>query len=431
MPQRHRQKYVSSFRLVLLYSAYHCFCSKAVDGFRITPQRNQRHIHGIHFHTTDITFSRNPTTSNLPTRTRLYNINNDDSTNINSNSNDTQQQQQQQPKEKNILDLVFNPYQSNIPKEIEKDIFIAEGNTQAAKDRTQRITVYATIAFIGVLCAFFNGFITELRNHPTLPDGSVILPSSSTDIDLLESIGFGWVYSNFIVQFLFTNKLGGLLCLLLGGGAGLLAEAEYDTRRINAEKIYTEIIRRRTAKQEGGPIRGKKSSSTKSSSGNSNSNNKRRSNSKEAKRLNALSEVAFDVLSSSKKPKITSDAIVDTPTNSASRNDDGVDVQAQPTNPGATNDAETFANVDISNAGNNILDKIKDFYNQADTMAATQALLLNKKLEEEGLLTKITDETGLKVIGKEAAAAATTTKGSNSTTKNEPENQTVPERTKN
>ena len=47
--------------------------------------------------------------------------------------------------------------------------------------------------------------------------------------------------------------------------------------------------------------------------------------------------------------------------------------------------------------------KIKNFYKQADDMAAAQALLLNKKLEEGGLLEKITDETGLKVNGKEAA----------------------------
>jgi len=37
-------------------------------------------------------------------------------------------------------------------------------------------------------------------------------------------------------------------------------------------------------------------------------------------------------------------------------------------------------------------------------MAASQALLLNKKLEDTGVIEKITDETGLKVIGKEEAA---------------------------
>jgi len=39
-------------------------------------------------------------------------------------------------------------------------------------------------------------------------------------------------------------------------------------------------------------------------------------------------------------------------------------------------------------------------------MAASQALLLNKELEDRGVIDKITDESGLKVIGKEAAAEA-------------------------
>ena len=42
-------------------------------------------------------------------------------------------------------------------------------------------------------------------------------------------------------------------------------------------------------------------------------------------------------------------------------------------------------------------------YDEADRMAASQALLLNKELEELGVVDKITDETGLKVIGKDAA----------------------------
>ena len=43
-------------------------------------------------------------------------------------------------------------------------------------------------------------------------------------------------------------------------------------------------------------------------------------------------------------------------------------------------------------------------------MAASQALLLNKKLEDAGIVEKITDETGLKVIGKQAASAAASDK---------------------
>jgi len=53
-----------------------------------------------------------------------------------------------------------------------------------------------------------------------------------------------------------------------------------------------------------------------------------------------------------------------------------------------------------------IMGKIKGFYDKADSMAASQALLLNKELEDRGVIDKITDESGLKVIGKEAAAEA-------------------------
>jgi hypothetical protein len=49
-------------------------------------------------------------------------------------------------------------------------------------------------------------------------------------------------------------------------------------------------------------------------------------------------------------------------------------------------------------------------------MAASQALLLNKQLEDKGILDKITDESGLKVIGKSAASAdAAAAKAKNNT----------------
>jgi hypothetical protein len=51
-----------------------------------------------------------------------------------------------------------------------------------------------------------------------------------------------------------------------------------------------------------------------------------------------------------------------------------------------------------------VLGKIKNLYDEADKLAASQALLLNKELEELGVVEKITDESGLKVIGKEAAS---------------------------
>jgi hypothetical protein len=264
-------------------------------------------------------------------------------------------------KEKGILDFIFNPYESKIPKEIEKDIFAAEANTPAAQERGQRIGLYAAIAFTGILCAFFNGFLTELRAEPT-PDGNVI------DLD---AAGFGWVYSNFLFKFIFTNKIGGLVCLLGGGACGLLAEAEYDTRRINAEKIFDEMQRRRADKEGGGR--------TKKTKQQENSRPKRRSG-KESKRMGALSEVVLDgnesiVLKAAETTMVKDGAAT----------------------------SESVESIDTAK-GDGPLGKIKSFYEKADAMAATQALLLNKKLEDQGLIEKITDETGFKVIGKDAAS---------------------------
>ena len=48
-----------------------------------------------------------------------------------------------------------------------------------------------------------------------------------------------------------------------------------------------------------------------------------------------------------------------------------------------------------------LLDKAKSFYKEADELASQNALLLNKDLEDRGMLEKITDETGLKVVGRD------------------------------
>ena len=57
-----------------------------------------------------------------------------------------------------------------------------------------------------------------------------------------------------------------------------------------------------------------------------------------------------------------------------------------------------------NNDNDGIFGAIAGFYKKADSMAASQALLLNKELEDRGILEKITDETGLKVVGKAAAS---------------------------
>ena len=257
------------------------------------------------------------------------------------------------------LSFLFNPYESKIPKEIEKEIYEAEGNTPAAQDRSKRIALYAVIAFVGILMAFFNGFITELRSSPT-PDGGAFS---------LQDSGFGWVESSFLTRFFFMNKIGGGILLLTGAGAGLLAEAEYDTRRINAERIYEEMVRRRTAKAEKEAPKKKKS----------------RKASKEKKRIKALSEVLVD-------------DETETETTAESEKETAV----------ASREVKAETDAKPEKEGGGVFDSVKNFYQRADSMAASQALLLNKKLEDAGVLEKITDETGLKVFGRQGGKESET-----------------------
>lgn len=264
---------------------------------------------------------------------------------------------------KGILDFIFNPYETKIPKELEKEIYQAEGNTVAAQDRTKRVGLYAVVAFSGILLAFFNGFITELRNGST-PDG---IPFA------LDDAGFAWVESNFLTRFLFMNKVGGGVCLVGGAAFGLLAEAEFDTRRTNAEKIWEEMQRRREGKTKKVAPRKKK-----------------RRSGKESKRLGAIAEVAFQEREGSAAVEVSA-------VPKAKKSTDGDIDEQQPR--GNTEVSGVASEEDIG-----VFGALKGFYEKADKMAASQALLLNKQLEEKGLLEKITDESGLKVIGKDEAA---------------------------
>ncbi len=293
---------------------------------------------------------RRQTTQILITRRAKPTEQDDDTTAI--NSNDTNNK-------KGPLAFLLNPYESKIPKEIEKDIYAAEANTPAAQDRQKRIAGYIVLCFLGVLGAFFNAFLSELR----------------MDVSL-EEAGFGWVeQSNVVVRFFFLNKIGGGLLLLGGGGAGLLAEAEYDTRRLQAERIFEEMQRRRAKKSKSGP------SSTKKK--------KRREN----KRLNALAEIVEPV--STDKEFSPKESMPSSTSN---------DSQQQPQEKENSVSQETKKK-------DGLLGTIQNFYERADSMAATQALLLNKKLEDEGLIEKITDESGLRVIGRDAAQKRQIKKG--------------------
>jgi|EP00970_Alexandrium_tamarense_P008328 hypothetical protein len=249
---------------------------------------------------------------------------------------------------------------NEIPAELRDEIYAAEANTPAAQGRQQRIIVYILLTLAGVTTAFFNAFLSDLR----FGDGS-----PSTD---LAYYGFGWVQDNFLTSFLFMNKIGGGLGLLGAGLSGTLAEVEIRSKKENAEKIWEEIQRRKSAKETSQA----KKANKKKGRGLTQSS-KRDMTGKQKKRLSALEELMNEeeeMVSFESESVNTKDEDENEPEKS---DDDG-----------------------------GIFGKIKGFYDKADSMAASQALLLNKELEDRGVIDKITDESGLKVIGKEAAAKA-------------------------
>jgi len=271
-------------------------------------------------------------------------------------------------------------YESKIPEELKEEIYQAEANTESAKDRGKRVGLYTCLAIFGIGLASFNGYLTELRADS----------SSSIDISVLEQIGFGWVLTNPILNFLFTNKIGGGICLLFGGASGLLAEAEFDTKRLNAEKIYEELERRRDE-------RVKKKEKKKTGKAVTRSK-KMRLSGKEKKRLRALSEVVMDDDTDKIKTTTTAAAV------SLGSSNSDIDLVKQKMPVDAVSEGkETISKEDIGNEDQSIFGKMKELYEQADSMAASQALIMNKNLEDAGVVEKITDETGLRVIGREEA----------------------------
>ena len=258
-----------------------------------------------------------------------------------------------------------NPDQqsSEIPPELRDEIYAAEANTAAAQGRQQRVITYILLTIVGVTTAFFNAFLSDLR----FGDGA---PSSD-----LAYYGFDWVQSNPLTGFLFTNKIGGALGLLGAGLSGTLAEVEIRSKKENAEKIWTEMQRRKEMKERPTKSKNKKNKKRRSQS------SKRDMTGKQKKRMSALEELMVE----------DEPTPVEVPTV----------VEATLESQEKEIDQSATSNKD-SEGG--IMGKIKGFYEKADSMAASQALLLNKELEDRGVIDKITDESGLKVIGKEAAA---------------------------
>eukprot|EP00984_Skeletonema_dohrnii_P014513 scaffold6105_cov88-Skeletonema_dohrnii-CCMP3373.AAC.6 len=259
---------------------------------------------------------------------------------------------------------------SQIPPELQDEIYAAEANTPAAQGRQARVITYIWLTIVGVTTAFFNAFLSDLR----FGDGS---PSSD-----LAYYGFEWVQSNPLTGFLFTNKIGGALGLLGAGLSGTLAEVELRSKKENAEKIWEELQRRKEAKER--PTKSNKKKNKKKRSQSS----KKDMTGKQKKRMSALEELMVE--------------------------DEPVVVEVPPvveaTTESKEKEVDQTATSSTEEGEGGILGKIKGFYEKADSMAASQALLLNKELEDRGVIDKITDETGLKVVGKEAAAKLKETK---------------------
>jgi len=338
--------------------------------------------------------------SNRPSDTRLYDTNNNNSDNNNDNDSDDNNNSGNGNK---LLEFL-SPYDSKIPEELREEIYRAEANTPAARDRGTRVALYSLLAFVGIGLAAFNGFLTDLRDQETAriaAEATTAVASASANaaggaspnsLYVLEEAGFGWVVANPVTKFLFTNKIGGGFSLLLGGGSGLMAEAEFDSKRLNAEKIYEELERRRAQKTK--KQRKKSKQKSKNTTTTSVGGKKKRRSGKEQKRLAAISEVVLEPKAESEAGAPASEA---TPPPAAA---------TPATTATATEESAPGNDSDNDNNNNNkggVFGKMKELYEKADSMAASQALIMNKNLEEAGLVEKITDETGLKVIGREKA----------------------------
>jgi len=235
---------------------------------------------------------------------------------------------------------------STIPKEYRAEIYAAEAKTPAAQGRESRTLAYSSIAILFFILGVSNVILTTMKEN---------------GVDL-EIEGYGWTS---YIPFLSTSW-GGFVDILAAGLLGTFVELENRTKEDVAEQIWEEFQKRKSDSRK--PKRKMKKVRPVSSK------KEKAKISKREKRFAAIAEVAMedeaqmDKLPESSAAATTEEIIKDSPKEEGMWN------------------------------------KVKSFYNEADQMAASQALLLNKALEDKGVVDKITDETGLKVIGKEAAA---------------------------
>ncbi len=225
----------------------------------------------------------------------------------------------------------------DIPEDILPIVTSAEASTQAAKDRAFRTTLYATGALVSAVDAT-----------------TVALSLSGND-----------VCSNFADFLPFGDSVVGVFAGVLAGGFfGTFVKLEGDEADANRGRIYEEMLKR-----QGGSFASRSPAVTKQGGQGDDSTGKRKgkSNLKRKKKRGIMDELA--------SLEVDAAAIIGEQT------------------PEVVEDVAEVASTSFA-------DKARDLYEKADRMAAAQALLLNKELEDRGVLEKITDETGLKVVGK-------------------------------
>lgn len=273
------------------------------------------------------------------------------------------------PEDNKATDLtasqILMPWKVDIPDEYRSEIFEAEANTPAGQQRKQRMGFYTSGTLLGGVIAAGNIYLTTVREYS-------MAPSFEDDIEMLRDGGYDWVVDNPVLSFVLLNGIGGGMGLLAFGAFATMLELEQRSKSQAVQEIWDELLRRRESKET------KKKSKKKK---------QKKKRSKEKKRLVALSEVIRE----------------ETPA-TVSKDSSAAAATINVVESGGSSKSTAAEGKEEKKASGGILDKMKGFYEKADSMAASQALLLNKKLEEEGLVEKITDESGLRVIGKEAAS---------------------------
>jgi len=261
-----------------------------------------------------------------------------------------------------------DPLPSTVPQSIRDEIYKAEGNTEAANNRATRLALYISFALLFTAVGIFNTAFS-----------SGVMIQMTEEGKTYEELGYGFIEYNAFTKFLFTDVICKVLELAIGTTFALLADAEIEGKNKNIQQIYEEYDRRKVFSYNREQTREMSKNAPPSQRKRMKKEKKKKN--RQQKRLDALSEIVDEEEVTTTMMTMTEQAEVPS-TTAATTNDD---------NKSSTED-------------DSFLGKMKGWYEKADSMAASQALLLNKELEDKGVLDKITDESGLKVVGKDAAA---------------------------